>query len=52
MKRFLPLLLVFLTGCAGQDPAMEAALDLRTRSLSSPVSFEAEVRADYITSIE
>ena len=31
---------------------MEAALDLRTRCLSSPVSFEAEVRADYITSIE
>ena len=52
MKRFLPLLLVFLTGCAGADPAMEAALDLRTRCLSGPVSFETEVRADYITSIE
>ena len=31
---------------------MEAALDLRTRCLSSPVSFETEVRADYITNIE
>ena len=52
MKRLLPLLLVFLTGCAGPDPAMEAAIDLRTRCLSGPVSFETEVRADYITSIE
>ena len=52
MKRLLPLLLVFLTGCVGPDPAMETAIDLRTRCLSGPVSFETEVRADYITSIE
>lgn len=52
MKRWLPLLLVFLAGCSRSDPAMEAALDLRTRCLSGPVAFEAEVRAEYITNIE
>ena len=53
MKRWLPLFLVFLVGCTGPDPAMEAALDLRTRCLSEEqVSFTAEIRADYITQIE
>ena len=53
LKRCLPLLLVLLMGCAGSDPAMEAALDLRTRCLSAEqVTFTAEIRADYITSIE
>ena len=52
LKRLLPLLLIFFAGCAGPDPAMEAALDLRTRCLGGPVSFEAEVRAEYITTIE
>ena len=52
MKGFLPLILVFLVGCSGPDPAMEAAMDLRTRCLSGPVSFETAVRADYITNIE
>ena len=52
MKRFFPLLLVFLMGCSGPDPAMEAALELRTRCLGGPVSFETEIRADYIATIE
>lgn len=53
MKRFFPLLLVFLMGCTGPDPAMDAALDLRTRCLSAEqVCFTADIRADYITSIE
>ena len=53
MKRILPLFLVFLLGCSGPDPAMEAALDLRSRCLASPaVRFRAEVRADYITGFE
>lgn len=53
MKRLLPLLLVFLMGCSGPDPAMEAALALRTKCLAAEtVSFRAEVRADYITQYE
>ncbi len=53
MKRLLPLLVVCLMGCAGPDPAMEAALELRSRCLASEqVRFEVEVRADYITSFE
>ena len=53
MKRLLPLLLIFLVGCTGPDPAMEAALDLRTRCLSAgQVTFAADIRADYITQIE
>lgn len=53
MKRFFPLLLILLMGCTGPDPAMEAALDLRTRCLSAEgVTFTAEIRADYITQIE
>ena len=35
MKRFLPLLLVFFLGCSGPDPAMEQALELRSRCLGS-----------------
>ena len=53
MKRILPLFLVFLLGCSGPDPAMEAALDLRSRCLASPaIRFRAEIRADYITGFE
>ena len=53
MKRILPLFLVFLLGCSGPDPAMEAAMDLRSRCLASPgVRFRAEIRADYITGFE
>ena len=53
MKRFLPLLLVFFWGCSGPDPAMEAALELRSRCLGAgQITFEAEICADYITSIE
>ena len=53
MKRLLPILLIFLMGCSGPDPAMEAAMDLRSRCLSEiTVTFSAEVRADYITRIE
>lgn len=53
MKKWLPLLLVFLLGCSGADPAMEEALELRSRLLAaSAISFEAEIGADYIDSIE
>lgn len=53
MKRFFPLLVVLLMGCAGPDPAMEAALALRTGCLSAQtVTFQADVRADYITEYE
>ena len=53
MKRLFPLLLVFFLGCTGPDPAMEAALALRSRCLASEqVTFQAEVRADYITTVE
>ena len=53
MKRLLPLLLVFFAGCAATDPAMEAALELRSRCLASQqVRFRAEISADYITRIE
>ena len=53
MKRILPLFLVFLLGCSGPDPAMETALDLRSRCLASPaIRFRAEIRADYITGFE
>ena len=53
MKRILPLFIVFLLGCSGPEPAMEAALDLRSRCLASPaVRFRAEIRADYITGFE
>ncbi len=53
MKRFVPLFLVFLLGCSPSDPAMEAALDLRSRCLGAPqVSFRTEICADYITRIE
>lgn len=53
MKRFLPLLLVFFVGCSARDPAMEAAMDLRSRCLGSgSITFEAEICADYITNVE
>ena len=53
MKRFLPLLLVFLLGCSGRDPAMETALELRSRCLGAgAVRFQAEICADYITQME
>ena len=53
MKRILPLLLVFLVGCSGPDPAMEEALALRSRCLASAcVQFQVEIRADYITGYE
>ena len=45
-------MLVFLLGCSGRNPAMEEALALRSRCLSGNVSFETELRADYITNIE
>ena len=52
MKRFLPLLLVFFLGCSARDRDMEEALALRSRCLAGAVSFEAQIRADYITNIE
>ena len=52
-KRWLPLLMVFLLGCSARDPAMEAALELRSRCLASQqVRFRAQVSADYIDRIE
>lgn len=52
MRRFLPLLMVFFLGCSGPDPAMEAALELRSRCLgAAQISLEAEICADYITNI-
>lgn len=53
MKRLLPLMLIFLMGCSGSDPAMDAALRLRTQCLGAQsISFEAEIRADYIDRVE
>lgn len=53
MKRWLPLLLVFLMGCTGRDPAMEAALELRSRCLGArQIHFRTQISADYITHIE
>ncbi len=52
MKKILPLLLILLTGCRGEDPAMAAALELRSRCLGAAVGFEAEITADYITTLE
>ncbi len=53
MKRLLPLFLVFFMGCTGPDPAIEAALELRSRCLGAEnVSFRVQVGADYITRIE
>ena len=53
MKRLFPLLLVFFVGCTGPDPAMDAALELRSQCLSSgSVTFVAHIRADYITQNE
>ena len=49
----MPVFLVLLMGCSARDPAMEAALELRSRCLSAQqVSFRAQVAADYITRIE
>lgn len=53
MKKWLPLLLIFLTGCSGADRDMEEALAFRSRCLgASSITFEAEIRADYITQAE
>lgn len=53
MKRLLPLLLVFLMGCSSRDPAMEAALELRSRCLGAQkIQFRTQISADYITHIE
>lgn len=53
MKRLFPLLLVFFVGCTGQDPAMEAALQLRSSCLAARcVTFSATIQADYITHVE
>lgn len=52
-KCWLLLFAVFLLGCSAQDPAMEAALELRSRCLAAQqVSFCAQISADYITNIE
>ena len=52
-KRWLLLLVVFLVGCSARDPAMEAALELRSRCLAAKqVQFRAQISADYIDRIE
>lgn len=53
MKRLLTVLtlLVFLTGCAGEDE-MEEALELRSALLSSDCVFQCRITADYIDSVE
>ena len=46
-------MLVFLMGCGSRDPAMEAALELRSRCLGAgQVTFRAQISADYIDRIE
>ena len=53
MKKLLPLILVFLVGCAGTDPAVDEVLALRSRILAAEsVRFSVTVGADYITNIE
>lgn len=53
MKRLLSVLtlLVFLTGCAGEDE-MEEALKLRSALLSLDCVFQCQITADYIDSVE
>ena len=41
------LAVLFLSGCAGDDPGLDRAMDLRARLLTADVSFDAEITADY-----
>lgn len=53
MKRVLLLLMIFMTGCSAQDAGMDAAMELRSRCLgAASVSFEADICADYIETVE
>ena len=49
MKRILALFLVvlFCSGCAGQGGELERAMELRSKLLAQPVSFQANITADY-----
>lgn len=49
MKRILALFLVvlFCSGCAGQGGELERAMELRSKLLARPVSFQANITADY-----
>ncbi len=53
MKRFLPLLLIFLLGCGREDPAMRETLELRSQVLGAQgVAFRAALTAHYIDTRE
>ena len=53
MKRFFPLILIFLMGCSREDPAMRQTLELRSRCLGAQeVCFRAELTAHYIDTRE
>jgi hypothetical protein len=52
LKKLLPLLLIVLTGCAPRDDAMEEALKIRGKLLSSDCSFRCTVTADYGDTLE
>ena len=41
------LTLVLLTGCSNRDAALDRAMALRTELLTSAVTFDAEITADY-----
>lgn len=53
MKKLLPLLLLcFLSGCDTRDDAMEEALHIRGKLLSSDCSFRCVITADYGETLE
>jgi hypothetical protein len=41
------LALLCLSGCGGENPELKRAMDLRAKLLTSSVSFDAEITADY-----
>ena len=54
MKRLsiLLALMVFLSGCAGENGEMGDALSLRSKLLSTGCSFRCRITADYIDTVE
>lgn len=44
--------LLLLSGCTGKDAELQRAMELRTRLLSACCSFDAEITADYGSSIQ
>ena len=49
MKRIVAVLclLVLLTGCAGQEDALNRAMELRAKVLAQSIQFETDITADY-----